>query len=144
MEKFITLVDNKVVATQIAELINKHNNLKIIHTDSSILESAVQYVIEQRYVNDTLVVIGCIGIKKDQDKFCTIQHLCVKEGYRNQGIATKLLNAVSDYADAEYVKASVRHDNMASLKLLKKLKFTAYDCLAKDDYFILKVSKKLK
>jgi GNAT superfamily N-acetyltransferase len=143
MDKFVPIINTLVTAEQIADLLNKHNKLQVIHTKHTILSSPINYLIQQGVINNNLVVVGCVGLSKEDETTTLLQHLVVDESYRQKGIATKLLNYALSSVNTKFVKMRIRHTNIPSLCLSSKLGFHVDDCVAKDNYYILIVKKGL-
>ena len=123
MSKFTFIIDPINVAQQIADMLNMYNNLRIAHTGPTILASGIHYIVEQVAVNNTLEVVGCVGISPTELNTTLIKHLCVKEKKRGVGVATRLLNTAISSSTTDYVHMCVRSDNYPSLSLVEKLGF---------------------
>lgn len=49
-------------------------------------------------VYDDNIPIGCVAIKEHDERVCEMKRLFVKQKYRGQGIATKLIQTVFEFA----------------------------------------------
>lgn len=94
--------------------------------------------------------IGTIGaymhnpVDKTRLELCC----CIKKEYRNKGIGEKALKKViEDYVDNPNIKSihvAIREDNIASQKLIQKLKFKEYPGYKDDALFVKKDGTKIK
>lgn len=141
MIKFEYIINNYYVAKQIATMLNKYNKLQKFHTEYSILNSNVSYIINQEYINNTFIINGCIGTQTIDNDTTIIRHLCVDERYRRKKIAENLLITAISKINTKYVSMHIRHTNMPSLTLASKFGFTIASYYQTDNYFILIVKK---
>lgn len=86
-------------------------------------------------VNDQDDVIGSSWLTNDKRR-TYIHHFGIKEGYRNQGLANKLLDYSLKlaYADGYQIKLEVHKDNDPAMNLYKKYGFKSlgdYEVLIK-------------
>ena len=142
MDKFNLVSESKKrIASQIAELLNRNNNLKKVHTESSILDSKINYLIDFELNKDTLVLAGCVGVEVLDENRVFFRHLCVDSMYRRQGKAERLLKSALSATNKKIALMDIRHTNIPSLSLASKLGFVVEDCTKREDYYILKVKK---
>lgn len=81
-------------ARQIAELLNRRNQLTQNYTEAMILESAGNYLF--RKINDA--VVACVELKKTQWYQSEICHLTVHEQHERQGHGRELIQQATDVA----------------------------------------------
>nr|WP_315405031.1 GNAT family N-acetyltransferase [uncultured Pseudomonas sp.] len=81
-------------ARQIAELLNRRNQLTQNYTEVMILESAGNYLF--RKINE--VVVACVELKKIQWYQSEICHLTVHEQHQRQGHGRELIQQATDVA----------------------------------------------
>ena len=86
MKLHLTLSE-KDIASQITTLINTHNGWQIKYSSQTLLNSNINYFVE---LNQNLV-IGCIGLQRENNLNSKIVHLCVHNLYRMKGIGKKLV-----------------------------------------------------
>lgn len=144
MSKFRLVINELDISSQIADLLNKHNNLNVTHTGPSIAVSNINYIVEQGIVDNKLAVVGCVGLSNTTENTTLIKHLCVQQNMRNMGIATKLLNIAMHSITTEYVHMNIRSDNYPSLSLAEKLGFLIITQRQKVGYNVVTVGKKCK
>lgn len=141
--KFTVLVDDLAVATQIAELLNTHNNLRIKHTGLSILATNTHYLIEQSIVDEKISVVGCVGLEYTDQDMTLIKHLCVHPKMRRQGIAFKLLNSAIASINTTFAHMNIRSTNYPSLSLAEKAKFLIVTYKHEHEYYLITVGRKI-
>lgn len=139
--KFTLLVNQELIAHQIASLLNMYNALTTIHTSSTILNSSINYIVEHSVVRNKLEVVGCVGISPTGLDTTLIKHLCVKQETRNKGIAMKLVRTAINSITTNYVHMSIRSNNYPSLSLAEKLGFLVISQQAKQGYNIVNVGR---
>ncbi len=86
-------------------------------------------VILLAYYLDKLIV-GYILIRKINENLCLLDGLYVLEEYRNQKIASSLLNEAIDRCkklNVKYIDINVMEKNELAKRIYKKLNFTEYE-----------------
>ena len=86
-------------------------------------------VILLAYYLDKLIV-GYILIRKINENLCLLDGLYVLEEYRNQKIASSLLNEAIDRCkklNVKYIDINVMEKNELAKRIYKKLDFTEYE-----------------
>jgi ribosomal protein S18 acetylase RimI-like enzyme len=147
MSNFFVSISNYEIATQIADLLNKHNELKVVHDTNSIASGVSNYFVEISHIaQEGSKVVGCIGIKQETPIVSKIFHLCVDPKFRNLGIAYKLINVVAVNSKTEFFYGTIRENNIPSLKLVKKLGFikVGETWSSKGNYKLIKVGRRTK
>ena len=129
VSKFNLSLSPVTIGQQIADLLNQNNRLANLHTANSILQNNIQYFIEL-HCN---VVIGCIGLKRQQN-MDKIVHLSVHQNYRNYGIGRRLLRTAVTNSLKDTIYMQIRNDNVASLRLAESEGFNAIAFIPKGNY----------
>ena len=107
------------------DLIDK--NIVIKNHFSKMLDD--EDVILLAYYLDKLIV-GYILIRKINENLCLLDGLYVLEEYRNQKIASSLLNEAIDRCkklNVKYIDINVMEKNELAKRIYKKLDFTEYE-----------------
>ena len=148
MSTFCINLDKNSIAKQLAHLININNKLTRIHTVSSIFSSNAKYLLEFggyniRNSNKEKVIVGCIGMELLQPNITMLKHLSVHNKFRNNGIASDLLNNALKECTTNDVRMRIRSDNYPSLKLAEKFGFVYLFNENLGDYYILTVGRNL-
>lgn len=141
MNDFIVIVNSAVVAEQIANLLNKYNNLNYIYTTKKILQNNVRYLVEQGVVNGTQEVIGCLGFSVINNNSTKIRHICVHENFRRQNIANRLLYSAIQRTTTTNIFMNIRSDNYPSLLLAERNNFFILDIINKGSYNLVTVGR---
>lgn len=108
------------IAKQIAELLNKENQLVIPYTEEKILSSSNNYLFEINNKNEVLCCIECKKVQWYQFEVC---HLTVNPNHRNNGHGQKILDKALNHAkknSGRVVQCTIREDNKASAGLFSK------------------------
>lgn len=103
------------------------NNIVIKNHFSKMLDD--KDVILLAYYLDKLIV-GYILIRKINENLCLLDGLYVLEEYRNQKIASSLLNEAIDRCkklNVKYIDINVMEKNELAKRIYKKLNFTEYE-----------------
>ncbi len=103
------------------------NNIVIKNHFSKMLDD--EDVILLAYYLDKLIV-GYILIRKINENLCLLDGLYVLEEYRNQKIASSLLNEAIDRCkklNVKYIDINVMEKNELAKRIYKKLDFTEYE-----------------
>jgi len=143
MSKFTLVINHINVAQQIADMLNMYNNLCVAHIGSTILASSIHYIVEQIAVNNTLEVVGCVGISPTPENTTLIKHLCVKKEMRGVGIAARLVNTAINSSTTDYVHMNIRSDNYPSLNLSEKLGFLIITQKHEQGYNVVTVGRNI-
>lgn len=138
MANFFVSLTNEEIAGQIAFLINKYNNLYIVHNWFTVNSSTIDYFVE--IIGNR--VIGCAGILKETGNWSLIKHVCVAPEFRNKGIAIKLINTAIQNCKTEYVYMTIRENNLASLNMAKTLGFNTIKREWSKNHYIVAVGRK--
>ena len=110
--KYNDLIDNNIVI--------KNHFSKMLDDEDAILLA---------YYLDKLIV-GYILIRKINENLCLLDGLYVLEEYRNQKIASSLLNEAIDRCkklNVKYIDINVMEKNDLAKRIYKKLYFTEYE-----------------
>lgn len=110
--KYNDLIDNNIVI--------KNHFSKMLDDEDAILLA---------YYLDKLIV-GYILIRKINENLCLLDGLYVLEEYRNQKIASSLLNEAIDRCkklNVKYIDINVMEKNELAKHIYKKLDFTEYE-----------------
>ena len=110
--KYNDLIDNNIVI--------KNHFSKMLDDEDAILLA---------YYLDKLIV-GYILIRKINENLCLLDGLYVLEEYRNQKIASSLLNEAIDRCkklNVKYIDINVMEKNELAIRIYKKLDFTEYE-----------------
>lgn len=143
MEKFTVLLNEFLVAKQIAYLLNKYNKLNKQHSAKTILSSNTAYLIQQGITkNNSISVIGCIG-KENIHGTVYIKHICVHEHFRKKGIGYKLLSEIIKTIESPMVFMNIRTDNYPSLALAEKAGFLKVSCKSRYNYSLITVGRRV-
>lgn len=116
---FYFTLDHQQISSQVAALLNNHNQLSTRKSTSDILHSKIDYVVETH----GKWVLGAIGLDRQSYTFTEIKHLVVHPEWRGQGLAKHLLKRALSVVGTKMVYATVREDNKASLKLFEGFGF---------------------
>ena len=103
------------------------NNIVIKNHFSKMLDD--EDVLLLAYYLDKLIV-GYILIRKINENLCLLDGLYVLEEYRNQKIASSLLNEAIDRCkklNVKYIDINVMEKNELAKRIYKKLDFTEYE-----------------
>ena len=122
----------------------KINDLILQNFKTSRLET-YETLIYKMINND---VVGFMGLHKYYDndndndnKYISINQLCVDINHRNKGIATELLNSLSD--NEKYILFIDKHDNDDHLKLLEFYKKRGFIIKKENEIEIKMIKDKL-
>lgn len=138
MARFISILSEASIASQIAVLLNKHNRLTRQHNMHTIMASNIDYYVEL----SGLAVVGCVGLVRQGPKLNLIKHLTVDTEYRRRGIAERLLRAATDNCKTEYSYMTVREDNIPCLTLASKFMFVAVTKYWAKDHYVIVLGRK--
>lgn len=140
MAEFYVSVSTTEMATQIAELINRHNLWFKKYTANTIYTSLAYYFVELMGSQ----VVGCASIFKMCNTLSKIQHVCVLPEFRRRGIALKLTNLAIETCDTEYVCMTIREDNLPSLHLANTMLFRRVNKHWFRDHYTITVGRRKK
>lgn len=143
MAEFYVPITNHFFASQIAELLNKYNNLNVVHNAQTIQSSKTKYFVE--LVSSPAIekkIIGCVGLVPEPNGLARIKHVCIDPTYRRYGIAKGLVELAISQANSDYVYMTIREDNIPSLKMAKSLGFVPAQRLWKKDHYIICVGRR--
>jgi GNAT superfamily N-acetyltransferase len=110
-------------AQQIADLLNRRNELAIKYDTDRITQEVDHYL--YRVVNDE--VVACVEVKPVQWYQTEILHLTVKETHEGKGFARNLLAAAIDRATSQgkrLAQCTIREGNHRSETLFAAIGFT--------------------
>ncbi|MCK5016149.1 MAG: GNAT family N-acetyltransferase [Candidatus Peribacteraceae bacterium] len=116
---FNRVLNDKLLAQQVASLINNNNHLNKYYSSQEVLSQKDTYVVE------TLgsIVIGSIQIVKQAYILSEICHLVVHPEMRKQGVAKILILAAIKKSTTPMVYATIRKNNTGSRKAFKSCGF---------------------
>lgn len=140
MSNFFVSLTNNEIARQIANLINRYNNLYTRHNWFTIISCATDYFVE--IVGDK--VVGCAGIIEEPNTWSVVKHICVVPEFRNKGVATKLIKLAIQNCKTKHVYMTIRENNIASLSMANKLGFTTIKREWSKDHYIVAVGRLVK
>lgn len=138
MAEFYTAISAEEIARQIADMLNAHNKLTLIHTMPGLIQAHGKYFIEI----DKKKVIACQALQKESDNLTKLYHSCVLPEYRRQGIAKRLLQIAIQNSPTPYVYATIRGDNEASLNMVKALGFVVAKTEWNKDHQVITVGRR--
>lgn len=138
MARFISILSEDSIASQIAVLLNKHNRLTRQHNMQTIMSSNIDYYVELM----GMFVAGCVGLVRHGPSLSLIKHLSVDTEYRRRGLAEKLLLKAIANCKTEYSYMTVREDNIPCLALAAKLQFTAVTKYWAKDHYVVVLGRK--
>ena len=104
---------NEKMAKQIAELLNRRNQLSSRYTVKKILSDAENYIYE--YTDD--VLIACVEVKKVQWYQWEILHLSVNKNYEGRQYGRRLVAKAEEKAirdGAKVLQCTIKTDNKGS------------------------------
>ncbi|MCB0752781.1 MAG: GNAT family N-acetyltransferase [Ignavibacteriae bacterium] len=108
------------IASQIADLLNRSNNLVVKYNSRQILNSKEDYIFN--LVDDE--VIACAKCKKVQWYQWEISHVSVKESELKKGYGKNIIRECELRAvrgSAKIIQCTIRNDNFASIQLFKSM-----------------------
>lgn len=112
-------ISHQSIGDQIADLLNKYNNLGSLRNGHNILNGKTHYVVETHGNH----VIGAAGIEKTSYHLSEFKHLVVHPEWRNKKIGCFLGKRIISICQTPLLFATARLNNHASLKTLGKLGF---------------------
>lgn len=128
------------MASQIADMLNKHNKLNINYTGQSLLSSAGRYFVEI----ERNKVIGCVASQAEPPELTKLFHACVLPERRKHGVARKLMELAISQCKTPYVYGTIREENIASLTMVKKLGFVPAKKDWHKDHYVITVGRRVK
>jgi ribosomal protein S18 acetylase RimI-like enzyme len=108
---------NNSQAEQIADLLNRQNQLTKRQTGADILERSDQFLVE---LDDSGRVIAVVEVERVQWYQAEIRHLSVEAGLQGRGYGRRMLLAAERRAielGVRIAQCTIRDDNTASIKL---------------------------
>ena len=147
MADFYVSLSNNEIASQIAALLNTHNQLLVSHNAVSIGSGASNYFVEiSRTAQGISQVVGCAGLLKEFPTLSKIYHVSVRPDYRNMGIAKKLIGLAIQNCETERVYMTVREGNVPSLKMASSLNFKFVDKMwsRSHDHMVILVGRRTR
>jgi ribosomal protein S18 acetylase RimI-like enzyme len=116
---FQRVATDRVIASQVAALLNTHNKLNTKYNVEDILMDKNTYIVET--LNHT--VLACVQIRKQAYILSEIRHLSVTPAARHQGIGKTLVSSALISSPTPIVYATIRKDNIASIKTFESCGF---------------------
>lgn len=113
-------LQDEEIARQLALLINQHNKLNNTKGWRDILNSKTTYVIETHGKQ----VIGACGIHRQSYSLSEVKHLVVRPQWRGKGLGRFLVKKAIGRGETPILYATVREDNLPSLKVFTSTGFT--------------------
>jgi ribosomal protein S18 acetylase RimI-like enzyme len=107
-------------AEQIANLLNKENQLVVRYTGEDILASSDRYLFK---TNEKGAVTTCIECKKVQWYQFELCHLTVGPKYRKKGLGQVMLKEAESHVlrnEGRLIQCTIRENNQASINLFTK------------------------
>ncbi len=118
--KVIPRISQAMLATQIASLVNNHNQLRYTLSAGRVLNGPIIYMVEL----DGETIMGCVGLKKLRMRtFWELCHLCVHPKYRGLRLAPKLVEAAYKRIPTGNAWATIREDNIPSIRTFLRCGF---------------------
>ena len=137
MAEFYITLSSVEMATQIASLLNRANQLKKVHSVETILSSPSTYFVEICEGK----VAGCVGLTKVDNTYSLVHHASVLPAYRKRGVGKKLLKLAVDQCRTPMVYGRIREDNIPSLKMSFAVGFKAIRKEPKTNYNLILVGR---
>lgn len=109
----------KEEAEQIADLINKRNQLTKKYSTNEILTTGDNYV----FIKNNNKIIACAECKKIQWYQHEISHVSIIENFEGKGFGTKILNLAEKKAmisNAKILQCTIRMNNENSIRLFSR------------------------
>lgn len=106
-------------AIEIAELLNKRNQLLTNYTYLDVLSNKESYV----FIKEKDKVIACAETVKVQWYQNEIKHVSVNENFEGEGFGSKILKLAEDKAlknNARVLQCTIRNDNDSSIRLFTR------------------------
>lgn len=113
----------KQIANQIAELLNKRNQLVTSYTGEKILSFSENYV----YIEDSGKIIATAESKQVQWYQWEISHVLVAEEYEGKGYGNKILalaEAKAEDGGAKILQCTIRTSNESSIRLFSRKEYS--------------------
>lgn len=107
------------ISKQVCELINTYNHLGATYRPENILSYSSSYTL---YLLNNKV-LGCVKVEKQSYTFTELKHVCVREKFRKIGLSKVLIKRSLSKVLTPLVYATVRDDNIPSLKLFNSFGF---------------------
>lgn len=140
MANFYVSLPAEEIARQVADLLNKHNKLRMRHSVWSLMNSAAAYFTE--IYGDR--VVGCSAILRETEDVTRQFHLCVHPDFRRMGIARKLKRTSLSHVETPFVYVTIREDNIASITLNVSEGFKIIKKDWSQDHYVLLLAKDLR
>lgn len=138
MADFYVTLSTIEMATQIADMLNKHNKLLGKYTGQSLLYSPGRYFVEV----EGNKVVGCVALQTEGSELTKLFHACVLPEKRKQGIARKLMEIAITNSKTPFVYGTIREDNVASLAMVAKLGFVRAKKEWHNDHYVITVGRR--
>ena len=113
-------IDAQDIAHQVAGLLNSYNGLAHKRFAVDVLNSKTNYVVETH----GKLVIGAVGLHKLSFHISEVKHLSIRETWRKKGIGRFLLKRAIRLCETPFVYATIREDNLPSIKLFESVGFS--------------------
>lgn len=117
---FLRSISDKDIADQLANLLNRHNQLGSQKSPNILLSSQSKYVVETH----GKILIGACALERQSYNFTEIKHLVVDPQWRGKGVGKFLVKRCLQLVDTPMVYATVRETNEVSISLFESLGFT--------------------
>ena len=116
---FARVLNDNLIATQIAALLNKHNKLGVHYSKDGILLEKDTYIVEtvDRFV------VAAVQIKRLSYAISEAKHLVVRTNMRKKGLAKSLVTAAVNRSTTPIVIATIREENAGSIKTFESCGF---------------------
>ncbi len=134
---FLYGISDQGISTQIAGLINDYNGLAEPKTRAAILQSRTDYVVETH----GKLVIAAVGLNKNSYTLTEIKHLVVRPEWRKKGVAQFVTKRALSLVTTPMAYATIRENNIASLKLFEKLGFIHSGKYSTKDHQVILLTK---
>lgn len=115
MSRFGHCLTDQEIASQLANLLNQHNQLSYRRDGESILQGRPFYLVETHGRQ----LLGAIGIDRQAYTLTEIKHLVVTPQWRKKGVGKFLVQRALRMVNTPLAYATIRKDNQASLGLFQ-------------------------
>ena len=117
----IPRVSQTELAAQVANLVNKHNNLQYTVTVNRVINGPIAYLVELEGGK----VAGCVGLKKMRRQgWYEICHLCVDPAFRGKRLARTLVESAYSRIPTGKAWCTIVEHNIPSIRTFLNCGFT--------------------
>ena len=127
------------IERQIAELLNKNNELDKEYTEKHIRYGKTKYL----FIHKDGQLWGAVGVQRIRYLYTIVKHLVVAPDHRGKGMATALMEMALNETNTPFALSTVRKDNETSLHLLGNFEFEKAGAYFKDKHLVILLVKSL-